>query len=230
MITIGGTDYVQPTNMTITDYAPSYYVMGAALNNAIFLIPMSQFLAATPHNHAGQWLYPARLQNNATSNLLLTATGGGTINLVYNGPLMLTGGVQHIEIYGKVHYYPLATNEIKIMGPSPGNRTALADAWNLYACSLLNKTDVVEIENAVLKCISVRGITFKQDGVEKAGIAAEDLELLALPGLTTKDKDGKYESVNPVGTIPLIFRAIKEMWAALTALTLRVVALEQRKL
>ena len=147
MIQIAGTEYEQPMDKSVLGYDPSYFLLACAANNGIYRIGFDA-IAKKAHDHAGNWIYPARVQNNATANLLLTATGGGTINLVYNGALMLSGGSQQIEVYGKTHYYPPATNEIKIMGPSAGNRTALADAWNLYASSVLYKENIVEIEKS----------------------------------------------------------------------------------
>ena len=170
-------------------------------------------VAENPHNHDGETLYPAKIAH-ATGNTYLYLGSHWFCRLILRKEAsygIATLEATRVQVRGIIDLEPSAGyNQVAIKG-TPGERTAIADAWNLYPSSLVLKTDVQPILLAAEKVKRATGITYKQDGVSNTGISAEDLDALELPGLVHKNEKNEYDSINPTGVIPLLLNAIKEL-------------------
>ena len=100
------------------------------------------------------------------------------------------------------------------------NFTLLANGYELNPCSVEEKEDIAPIQNPISEIKKLIGATFRRKGSDKkeAGFVAENLELSGLPGAVSK-KDGKFQSINPIGTIlPLLVECVKAILVRLEAL------------
>lgn len=216
MIEIGGIQFKQATDYSIVAYSGSKYVLIADGNTPQRVLMSS--LAENSHNHSGQVLLARAIQPPVTetttsiwgpvgtsSNIIIYQSDSGKILInSQNGVSQIQGQFVDLKsLFGD------GNNGIRIIGTS-GYRTALADGWNLYACSVRNKTDILPITNAITRLQKLDGITFKQDGVSRSGFTAEGLDELGTPDATVK-RDGQYESINPFAPIPVLVQAIKEL-------------------
>lgn len=225
MIDIGGELHEQPSDWSIVSYDGGKYVT-ITTGDTFQRVLMSE-LAQPAHNHDGQILYPVAV---------FGPTASGELRL--GGALMGYGS--NIYLYGETHgskpgwaqiaarkiefnssdiikFITVATDKVQIHG-TVGQRTAVADAWNLWPCTLASKEDVQQIDNPVSRVKQSKGITYTQNGKANTGMSAEDLDATGLPGVTEKDKDGNYQSINPTAVIGLLFEAVKELSSRLEAL------------
>lgn len=213
MIQIEGTDYAEPTDKAIVSKAAVDYVL-CTVGDAGKRVSKSEF-GGDAHDHEDEYLYPKSvakgpgqtyLQVGQYPNYIRMYDASGTLGL-YCGGVLIVDAVTMMQIYSGT-----GSDCLRLVGES-GKRHALGDSWYTYACSLNLKENVVKIPDSVEKCKSIEGITYTQDGIDGIGVTAEDLDALGLPNLTHKDKDGKYESINLVGLIPVLVEAISELSA-----------------
>ncbi len=230
MIQIDDTDYEQPSDKSIVAYNGGKYVLISS-GDLIQRVLMSEFLASPlpAHDHDNEYLYPWVLAACASRDSIIVSNDSASPSYiriykqeVSSGVMALRSPLSHINLspFGRVDIIQENWSPVLwITGPTPGDRTAIADAWTLYPCSRAEKTDIEVISDPLDKIARAEGVTFTQEGFENIGIPAEDLDLLDLPYMTKKGLDGKYEGVNPVSVVPLLLEGIK-------ALLLRVEALE----
>jgi hypothetical protein len=105
-----------------------------------------------------------------------------------------------------------------LMLANDAGKRAIAYSWGTHASSIQTKKEMAPVSNALTKITNISGIKFRWDtpnneainNTEWAGITAEDLDTLDIPGATTKDENGKYVGVNLTQVIPVLVEAIKE--------------------
>lgn len=102
---------------------------------------------------------------------------------------------------------------------SSGNINAAGDVVAFYNASDERlKTDIREIENALDKVSSLRGVQFEYiaSGIPSTGLIAQDLEPI-LPEAIFEDEDG-YKGIRYQLTVGLLVEAIKELKAEIEEL------------
>lgn len=234
MIVIAGTDYEQPTDKGIVAYDGGKYVLISS-GDVLQRVLMAEFAEAGPpaaHDHEEDFLYPANIAaapglpyvgmgiENSYVRVYKDTEVSGLLQVVGQYQVVLSAGTK-FEIYTN----PAGGVNFRLEG-GPNTRNAIADNWFLHPCSRVDKEDIEVISDPLGRVRQAEGITYTQDGVANVGVAAEDLDRLGLPNLTRKDENGKYEAINPLGTVALLLEAVKELESQLSALTSRVMALE----
>ena len=219
MIEIGGISFEQPTDKAIVAYNGGKYALISS-GNTIQRVLLSNILAA-PHDHKNQTLRSHRIEVDGSFGTwqVIGLAKSNKILLDYAGGITLTvpsPGVFNVE--GQTWFQTEGPNQVQLRYGTTGQRTAVADAWNLWACSKEMKSEISPIQSPLQKIHQATGITYLQDGFSSVGITAEDLEKMNLPNLTTKGADGKYQSINPLGLIPLLLEGIKALAAKVAAL------------
>jgi len=217
MIIVGGIEFEQPTDKAIVTYDGGKYILLSS-GNVIQRMLVSQ-IPAVVHDHAGQLLYPSAIRPGVSNQVTL---GLGTPIIVIdkgNNTLNINVGAQCYVGGGRWNFTCATSGTAAAFGPTtPGYGIVYAGGYYLWPCSARLKTDIVKIPHAISTIEKAQGSTWKQDGVEGAGITAEDLEKLGLPNLTKKDIFGEYEAINPLGILPLLVEGIKELSARVAAL------------
>jgi len=236
MIQIAGTDYEQPTDKAIVNYDEDKYVLVSSAD-LIQRVKMDEIQeggqGVAEHDHDDEILRPYALYPPAAEPYQRIRVGYSTI-----GQLIISDGQIIIQSKAGKTIDLTSDTGISISKTTTGPhalalsgvataRKGIAEAWDLYPCSLTLKEDVSPIESPLLELDKATGITYTQDNIDSAGIAAEDLEQIGLPGLVSKDKDGEYISVNPSGLIPLMWESLKDLKKLIEELTLKVNALER---
>ncbi|MFA6514774.1 MAG: tail fiber domain-containing protein [Candidatus Paceibacterota bacterium] len=143
-----------------------------------------------------------------------TAIGFGSNSVVIGNDSILK-----TILKGNVGINMTIDNDINYALQLPNNVTqkAKANAWDTYASSIKWKTEVEQIPSALDKIMNVRGINYTwnkgdaMDGIKGTGITAEDLDTLGIYGVTTKNQNGEYDSVNLTPVIAISVEGIKEL-------------------
>ncbi len=118
--------------------------------------------------------------------------------------------------------------------PNDAAKKGKANAWDTYASSLAWKRNVAPVADPLGKLAMLRGITFTHApgrpmaGEPGIGIAAEELEMLGLPGLVTRDDQGEYSGINMTLLTPLLVEAINAQQAQIVSLRAEVAALRAK--
>lgn len=227
-IEIGGITYEQPGDKATATYAQIDGVIGYVGNAGKRVVKTE--LAQASHTHSNEILYPSQIvRYSGATYLYLNAGAWIAMRLDANA---------HIEFLPKEGYYfdILGATRVKrdatisyafeITGTA-GTRNARADAWDLWACSLQDKTNVAEISDPASRLANIRGLTYEREGKAETGFVVEDIEKTLLPG-SVYTKDGKIESYNPLSILALAVQTINNQAAAITDLQERVSALEAR--
>ncbi|MFM2381744.1 MAG: hypothetical protein RLZZ76_511, partial [Candidatus Parcubacteria bacterium] len=93
------------------------------------------------------------------------------------------------------------------------------------------KTDITTIEGALLKVLSLRGVTYSWQDTERfgdqkeIGFLAQEVELI-LPEAVRKG--GEYWSLNTSNIVAVVVEAVKELWSTLENQQEKIDALEAR--
>ena len=89
------------------------------------------------------------------------------------------------------------------------------------------KQDVTELEGALDKLESVRGVhfTWKESGKADTGVIAQEVEAVLPHAVRTREEDG-IKQVDYGKLAPLLIQAIKEQQAQIAELTARLAAVE----
>ncbi len=160
----------------------------------------------------------------------------GTVGYIQNYTSSAAGGTLQLQPSGGGVSFAGATVEANYAfeGPNSSTNKAKCYAWDTYASSLKWKTNVAPVADPLGKLAMLRGITFTHApgrpmaGEPGIGIAAEELEMLGLPGLVTRDDQGEYSGINMMLLTPLLVEAIKEQQQQIASLRAEVAVLKAR--
>lgn len=192
-------------------------------------------LPVNSHNHEGETLQ--NLEIDATglpdsvarwdinANQALVIASGSSPQLIISGAGYATRA-NSVHLQGGDGWIRVGPNGVAINSTVSSTYAlklsstgkAIAEGWYTYPCSIGDKENIVEISDAAEKIEAIKGITFVQDGVQRAGVSAEDLDSTGLPGATIIDENGKYEGINQMVLIPLLVQAVKELISEVKAL------------
>lgn len=237
MIRIAGTDFDQPTDKSIVAYSGSKYILISS-GDTIQRVLMSAFAEANgipEHNHDGEVIRPLSVALADGEDSVVLQSDWQTSVRCYDQETNY-GGILLKTMNGAIDLQPHLRVDLRADEMDPafaitgatGTRHAVADGWNLHACSLSEKEDVLPIAAPLDKLDEATGITYTQDGDFNSGIPAEDLDAIGLPHLTQKDENDKYTTVNPAGLIPLIWEALKGLKGLLEDFDERLNTLENK--
>lgn len=104
-------------------------------------------------------------------------------------------------------YVTNISNAVKFTFTNSGEFTA-AGSVTAYSDERL-KSDVKQIENALLKTLSLRGVTYTKDGQEGIGVIAQETEQV-LPQVVFDNPDG-FKSVAYGNIVGVLIEAIREL-------------------
>jgi len=92
------------------------------------------------------------------------------------------------------------------------------------------KTDLIPIENAAAKVLSLRAVTglyiSDDEGTSRSFLIAQDVQAVLPEAVDVQDNEQKTLGLAYTAVIPLLVAAIKEQQALITQLTARITALE----
>jgi len=153
---------------------------------------------------------------NSQSNQIVI--GYSAVGLGSNSVVLGNDNITKTRLKGNVGIRMTADNDANYALQLPNNaaQKAKANAWDTYASSIKWKKDVEEIPNALGKIMGIRGINYTwnkgdaMDGFKGTGITAEDLDTLGIYGVTVKNENGEYDSINLTPVIALLVEGIKE--------------------
>ena len=174
-----------------------------------------------------------RMRIDSSGNLLVGATTAPTTFRVYSERSGLQYGLRHPSATaGQYFFMQTDSSNTFYIQSQAGNGVYLTNtgtSWTGVSDERL-KTDLVPIENATSKVLSLRAVTgrFKTDevGTSRAFLIAQDVQAVLPEAVDATNPDKLGVSYTEV--IPLLVAAIKELSAKNDALEARLVALEAK--
>jgi hypothetical protein len=224
----GGANIIFDTSTGLTGENPTERMrllnngyLGIGITNPFTALDVSKADASGNNAYFGNGTSGLMLQTNSTSydiigynktalnNIRIRATAGATNQLVLN-----TAG--NVGIKTATISYTLHVN---------GSVAGTSAYVNLS--DRRHKKDILPIENALDKVLSLNGVTFNWDKSNTdmnlddrnhIGLLAQDVELIIPQAVVTADDENKTKSVAYTDLIPVLIEAIKELKAEIELL------------
>ena len=161
--------------------------------------------------------------NSTTGSITITDGADGNISITPNGS-------------GEVDISKVDIDGGAIDGTVIGANSAAAGTFTTASAATFTSTsdarlkqDVTELEGALGKLKSVRGVhfTWKESGKADTGVIAQEVEEVLPHAVHTREEDG-IKQVDYGKLAPLLIQAIKEQQAQIAELTARLAAVEAR--
>ena len=123
---------------------------------------------------------------------------------------------------------PNSLHNSRILTVGQGKGRPIADGWDSYS-SRRWKTNIVPIEDALSKIISMRGVTYdwKENGRHDLGLIAEEVGAVLPEVVKYEDNGVDAQSVDYSRLSAVLIEAVKEQQTAIEALTSRLAELEK---
>ena len=233
MIQIDGTDYLEPSDLTIVSWnGDLYFRVDNISTDAGLLLKCSDLdsrFAPVVHNDHGDELVYAGSDCKIEFGELISRVGKVGVSCIdfYTYPTskqVHVKGDDYIFLHTKLpgaSYGRIVFDNAKYMETQPAGsgQYFLADGFIVYGCRASDKTNKKKISDPKEKLKRLNGITFTQNGRKQTGITKEDLETTGLPGVVHHDEEtGEFKGVSLVGLIPLLVEEVKALRSELDAL------------
>ena len=214
-------------DFTPSSYNSAYYIACVNASNVPYRVLMSEVLqaaGASKYPWANGWVLPSAFRINVSGYLsigkdynvkpyIFINQSTEIIVVKAGGLLMLEGTQAQIKGSNTAAGWTLALYN----DAGAPTRRAVADVWGLYPSAAASKDNLVPIEEPLAKSTMIRGYSFEQLGVERAGFTIEDIAA-NYPKALLKDEKGETTGYDPNCLLALAFESIRELTARVTAL------------
>lgn len=234
MIQIGGTDYIQPTDMSIVAYSGSKYIL-VSVGDKIERVLMSEVLESsgvTAYPHAAGWDLPYNFRMNFDGYIHI----GPSYRVNPYVQIMGASKQFYVEADVVTLYAPVQcqvkgdntaagyTFVIQNAAGAP-TRRALADTWAIYASFAADKDNLAPVFDPVEKVRGVRGYSYRSGGVKQVGFTVDDIEA-SQPDALERDARGEITGYDLKALLATAYEAIRLQDDRLTDLEAQVTRLK----
>lgn len=246
---VGGITFYEPSDLSLISSWSGFDHVMCQKNNIWYRVNESLFEKRS-HTHAGLTIYPGMIiMQPASGPAYIEGPSANAIQLRAGGGV---GAYPSITLYGatsslpgvSIWYAPNGNIAARINNtgqwsfcgnwtlgaaygavfPNSSSKGSIqAYAYVLYASDKRTKTNVKKIDKPKDILQKVEGITYTdEEGLDRVGVSAQDLEASGLPQAVDKDTEGNYIGINPMLLIYPLLEEVKLLRAELDELKARV--------